>query len=387
MITRHLFVIALLLLAITGISSGAQLTGDTFSTAWSMNPYVWANHPLPSLGLERATHPLSLSYNFHETGQPASIDWRSTKYGTRVTPVQDQDGCGACVAYAVIGQIESLMEIAQNSTRPLPNLAEMEFFSHGGSCGSGWNFEGIGNKGAYAVAKNTGIMTQNCYDSGTCKDRVYITSWSTTKSPKEALQNGPIVTGVDWDQNWFYYDGGIINSYTGDVAGGHALCIVGYSDIGGYWIVKNSWGTAWGESGYFRIDYTTAAEAGMGTSYPWYTALVNASPVPPGPPVSDNKTFSARTLSRPTGDYLFDEVSPDAKPILTTKAYQMPMPFGVYPSAQAFIFSIKTPSGTFLSTDTKHASVLKTSAGYWIVWRGINKIPYRSDAYVEIARA
>jgi hypothetical protein len=282
-------------------------------------------------------------------------------------------------------------EIAANSNKPTPDLAEMEFFSHGGSCANGWNFEGAGNKGAYATAKNVGIETQNCYDSGTCKDRNYITGWSTTKSPKEALQNGPIVTGVDWEQNWFYYDGGIINTYSGDVAGGHALCIVGYNDPGQYWIVKNSWGTSWGESGFFRIDYTVAAEAGMGTSYPWYTAMVNASPAPgPGPtppPVSDNKTFSARTLSRPTGSYQFSEVLPDQKVILTTKAYQPSMPFGVYPSAQVFTFSIKTPSGTFLSTDSKHASVLKTGTGYWIVWRGIAKIPYRTDAYIEVTRS
>lgn len=34
--------------------------------------------------------------------------------------------------------------------------------------------------------------------------------------------------------------------------GGHAVSIVGYKD--NYWIVRNSWGGAWGESGYFRIE-------------------------------------------------------------------------------------------------------------------------------------
>jgi hypothetical protein len=38
--------------------------------------------------------------------------------------------------------------------------------------------------------------------------------------------------------------------------GGHAVLIVGYDDDEEYFIVKNSWGTGWGESGYFRIDYS-----------------------------------------------------------------------------------------------------------------------------------
>ena len=38
--------------------------------------------------------------------------------------------------------------------------------------------------------------------------------------------------------------------------GGHAVSIVGYKD--NYWIVRNSWGPSWGESGYFRIEKRTS---------------------------------------------------------------------------------------------------------------------------------
>jgi hypothetical protein len=42
---------------------------------------------------------------------------------------------------------------------------------------------------------------------------------------------------------------------TGDLLGGHAVEIVGYSDADQCWICKNSWGTRWGENGFFRIGY------------------------------------------------------------------------------------------------------------------------------------
>jgi len=38
--------------------------------------------------------------------------------------------------------------------------------------------------------------------------------------------------------------------------GGHAVLLIGYDEPGQYFIAKNSWGTGWGEAGYFRIAYT-----------------------------------------------------------------------------------------------------------------------------------
>jgi hypothetical protein len=371
-----------LILSLFIIPAIGQLTEDTYST-WSMDPYAWDGKPLPSMGLERSTHHLSLTYNITETGLPDKIDWRNTPYGTRVTPVKDQDGCGSCVAHAIVAQEESAIEIAQNASKPLPDLAEDEFFSHGGNCNNGWIFER-----AYPVAKDTGIMTQACYDSGSCKDRSYIDSWTTTRDPKTALQVGPIVSGIDWDNDWFYYDGGIINDGSGTIAGGHALEIVGYNDPGQYWIVKNSWGSSWGESGYFRMSYTTAANYGMGTSYPWYTIKVKGSPgpIPPGPTPSNNKTYSARTLST-SGSYVFSEVKPEPKYILTTKSYSKATPFGQYPDVQAFNFSMTANGKTFYSTDKKHCISMKTIKGSWLEWIGLGKYSYRMDSVIEISKS
>ncbi len=52
------------------------------------------------------------------------------------------------------------------------------------------------------------------------------------------------------------YLSGVYTHTSGTYRGGHAVLIVGYSDAGQYFIVKNSWGTDWGESGYFKIAYS-----------------------------------------------------------------------------------------------------------------------------------
>jgi hypothetical protein len=381
--------LAILFVAFMILIGGSAGTSD--SATWKASNHTFEGKDLPKLGLQSSTG-LSLSYSMSSVGLPSKVDWRTTPYGTRVSPINDQGNCGACVAYAIVGQIEAANMIASNTSKAV-DLAEMEFFSHGGNCGTGWIFEK-----AYPVAASPGIMTQTCYDSGTCSIREPIASWTTTRDPKGALQNGPIVTGCNWDFPWFYYDSGIINDYTGDVAGGHALCIVGYDDSQNCWIVKNSWGTIWGESGFFRIDYNTAAEAGFGTDYPWYVVTVKnqPGPVPPGPvppAPSQNKTYSAKTLGLPSGAYAFGEVSPDNKSILTTKAFMPAVKFGSYTSSQAFTFDITSKYGTFytdktLNKDKKsHSSIIPTTNGFEVVWQGIGLYAYKTDAIIEVSKS
>ena len=61
---------------------------------------------------------------------------------------------------------------------------------------------------------------------------------------------------MDVYTDFYSYIGGIYKYVTGKLEGGHAILIVGYDDASQYFIVKNSWGDGWGESGYFRIAYS-----------------------------------------------------------------------------------------------------------------------------------
>jgi Papain family cysteine protease len=67
--------------------------------------------------------------------------------------------------------------------------------------------------------------------------------------------NGPLVTCFSVYDDFYSYHGGVYHHVTGDYAGGHCVCVVGYDDVDQCWIVKNSWGTGMGVNGYWRIGY------------------------------------------------------------------------------------------------------------------------------------
>jgi hypothetical protein len=56
-------------------------------------------------------------------------------------------------------------------------------------------------------------------------------------------------------QDFFSYGAGVYKHLQGAEAGGHCVCLIGYDDAQGCWIAKNSWGTGWGDQGFFRIAY------------------------------------------------------------------------------------------------------------------------------------
>ena len=73
------------------------------------------------------------------------------------------------------------------------------------------------------------------------------------------MNYGPLVTTFSVYADFFSYIGGIYSYASGAYQGGHAVLIVGYDDVNQYFIVKNSWGSGWGEAGYFKIAYSQLA--------------------------------------------------------------------------------------------------------------------------------
>ena len=73
---------------------------------------------------------------------------------------------------------------------------------------------------------------------------------------KQALiQHGPLIICIGVWEDFMWYFGGVYHHRWGPQVGGHVVTIVGYNDSQSCWIVKNSWGTKWGEDGWFRMAY------------------------------------------------------------------------------------------------------------------------------------
>lgn len=67
---------------------------------------------------------------------------------------------------------------------------------------------------------------------------------------KKALTSYPVAAGVD-AANWQLYTTGVFSNCGTNIS--HYVMVVGYDDSGN-WIVQNSWGTSWGESGHIKLS-------------------------------------------------------------------------------------------------------------------------------------
>jgi len=222
------------------------------------------------LGLDTESTSRYLKQSPHiESGYKASVDWRSVNNSNWITPVKDQGSCGSCVAFGTIAALEALLRIRlyRDVYKDL-DLSEAHLLWCGGGSCNGWYMDD-----ACDYLKNNGIPDEACFPytdnpmncSYTCSDwkkwigDTKIQEWSNTTDIKEMkenlINNGPQITGMAVYDDFFYYSSGIYKHISGSLAGYHCICVVGYDDDEGCWICKNSWGTGWGENGFFRIAY------------------------------------------------------------------------------------------------------------------------------------
>lgn len=199
-------------------------------------------------------------------GLPSKLDWRDTKM---VTPVKDQGGCGSCWAFSATETVESAVAVA---TGKLIELAPQEYVDcapnpkHcGGSGGCGGSTQWL----AFNFSASMGLTTKAQYPytarDGTCKDAsvtpaVSIAGYERleandyTSLMSAVATNGPVAISVS--AAWRHYAEGVYDDDCGTTID-HAVQLVGYGtdEQSGlmYWLVRNSWGTSWGEEGYIRI--------------------------------------------------------------------------------------------------------------------------------------
>lgn len=231
---------------------------------------------------------------------PAKIDWRNASGNNYVTSVKDQSSCGACVAFATCASLESRILIATGDTNALMDLSEAHLFHCGApnACEDGWFYTK-----ALAFAKKRGIGLEVHFPytphNQPCRNIppfVKVPRYQTAASQiarKQALLKGPVIGGFRVYQDFYTYRGGIYSHVAGEVLGWHAICVIGYDDAQQCWIAKNSWGTGWGEQGFFRIGY---GECGIDSEVLFYDPEISL--VSPAPDASDGRPRTSETRSR-----------------------------------------------------------------------------------------
>jgi len=181
-----------------------------------------------------------------------------------LTPVKNQGQCGGCWAFAIVGAIENFPFVGKSSAVSLSeqNMIDCDNQSYG--CGGGY-FDG------FDYAEQSGLASEQAYPfqgyNGSCQQAspaAKVVSWAfvsgseetqpTADQIKTALMQSqaPVTVGIDATGEFMSYNGGVFNACGGSDIN-HMVDIVGWDDTDQDWIVRNSWGTSWGENGYFRI--------------------------------------------------------------------------------------------------------------------------------------
>lgn len=216
-------------------------------------------------------------------GLPDAIDWRGKN---AVTHIKDQAQCGSCWAFSAVGSMEGQHAIRNGTLVSLSESQIVDCDVNGGDegCEGGWM------DGAFRyVIKQGGIEPEKDYpytpeDEGcTFNKSDIVATFSGFKDVtggetglKEAVANiGPISVAIDASMNTFqFYKGGVYYDVNcSQTILDHGVLVVGYgitSDNKDYWIVKNSWGTGWGNKGYILMARNRKNNCGIATkpSYP-----------------------------------------------------------------------------------------------------------------------
>jgi C1A family cysteine protease len=307
---------------------------------------------------------------------PAILDWRD-RNGNWVTAIRDQGDCGSCWAFSTAGVLESLVKIAKNIKTDIDLSEEtLVHCSDAGGCGGGYQSK------AADFVRRTGIPREDCYPysatDGSChpcagwmSKTVKITSWKGyANASKTILQNAllsaPITASMAVYSDFYNYRSGIYERTSGATyKGGHAIVIVGYNNTEGYWICKNSWGTNWGENGFFRIRMGNSEIAEYCTSLSG-PRLDNQPPVLQAIPAQTGEEGKTLAFSLSASDSDYDTLTFSAKNLPEGAALDAATgDFAWTPGfTQSGVYSVQFGVSDGINTVVKTASITVTNVKY-----------------------
>jgi len=238
---------------------------------------------LPSFGGHFSSHGHQKNYSHHHKTTPVSsrsvrqtppdsFDWNAQGM---VSSVKDQGQCGCCWAFSAMAAIESAVLMVGQTEVDLSEEQLVDCFQQscqGQDQRNAWNW--LQNNGG-ADSLSSYPYTAGDGNAGQCNTNAQVvqqvTGYNQLNMPTDddtlknyLMQNGPLAIDVDasgWSQN---YGAGILTCSNPGLD--HAILLTGWDkDQNGtpYWIIKNSWGTGWGEQGFGWVQMGNGVDCGV----------------------------------------------------------------------------------------------------------------------------
>ena len=191
-----------------------------------------------------------------------SVNWVTAG---AVTPVKNQGQCGSCWAFSSTGALEGAYFIANGTLQSFSEQQLVDCDKNGSMGCSGGSMEG-----AFQWYEDNMADLESDYPykgvNGTCNtslagvtnDKAYVNVQANSSSAmKASIEAGPTSIAIEADKMAFqFYRGGILNNASGCGTNlDHGVLAVGYGTESGqdYFLVKNSWGSSWGDAGYIKM--------------------------------------------------------------------------------------------------------------------------------------
>jgi C1A family cysteine protease len=248
----------------------------------------------PPYELSKAPTATSLAQAQAQATYPATYDLRTLN---KVSPVENQGSCGSCWTFATFGSLESYLLPGLTTTYSENNLKNFADFDY--TCCAGgdsamstaylarWgttmtDATGATIHGGPVTSASDPYSDSSCTSPTTSQIAMHVQNVYFLPKKQSPLDNnaiksalmtyGGVYTAFQWEGatsgNTPYWNPTTAAYYDGSTTGAnHGVTIVGWDDNfsaknfsttpsgNGAWIVKNSWGTSWGKSGYFYVSY------------------------------------------------------------------------------------------------------------------------------------